>query len=274
MGSSFCELYTSRFPHKVVGICNLDGVPYTLTRHVRRKFELAARLYLFESKLVCTGMFRPVIFMLGLWISKYWKHSSMGWNELSIQMNSAQFYSNLGLELFSMLDLCDALQNEWGNDSVSSLSSFIFQSLVEFRPDNRVLVQGVMKDGVFLRIGCDVPKNSSEVFSISTAPAVSLPNPSSVLGLRWRQLPVRVLSCRDYNFFGSSYFLPSSVRDAYAAEHQFQVLLSDASSSHRVIFSNVTHMGGVLCHQELLCKLLVEPLMIDACRLFPLQEDI
>ena len=99
MGSIVAQCYIAAYPHKVLGLLNLDGLPYPFAK-VKETFFKAGKIYTFYTYIIWTGLLRPFI---GPAISKpemRWLLSdAFGLPVVKAQMNQTRFFGNLALEV-------------------------------------------------------------------------------------------------------------------------------------------------------------------------------
>jgi pimeloyl-ACP methyl ester carboxylesterase len=121
MGAIIATCYISAFPHKVCGFVNMDGVPYPF--HVAKSgFMFAASLYRMYTKIIWTGLFRPFIAMgLDKVMREKLTSKGFGIEYIVAQLNQTRFFGNIGLEMVTMMDLCEFGTVAWGVQDIAKL---------------------------------------------------------------------------------------------------------------------------------------------------------
>jgi pimeloyl-ACP methyl ester carboxylesterase len=120
MGSIVAQCYMARFPHKVQGFLNMDGLPYPFFQQ-KASFQWAALVYRLYACLVWTGVLRPFIGMALQSVRGMFACESFDLSVAVAQMNQSSFYGNVALEMMTMMDCCEMAETAWGPQSVLRL---------------------------------------------------------------------------------------------------------------------------------------------------------
>lgn len=291
MGSIVGQCFVAVYPETVVGFLNMDGLPYPFAKvsacllttayngeahsktfpcvQVKSAFDFAGKLYFMYSYLVWTGMFRP-------FVGTMLKRPAMRWvisKSFSIaitvaQMNQSTFYSNLGLEMSTMMDCCASACNSWGDKNILALDASDLATLARAAPSESVVVDA-MADAPVLRsvteerseseLGSEwedaarvnsvmerldkVKASNNPILPSSLdAPLVQAQSGGGILAAKWTSLSVRVMSARNHDF-GSALanaFYSQEMKDLAAAEHTMHWHL--ARTGRRTIYPKLSHM--------------------------------
>lgn len=115
MGSIVGQCYAAEHPEDVVGFLNMDGLPYPFV-HFKSRFEMAAQLYKIYPYIIWTGILRPFIALAFRNPKLRWVVSSaFNMDVVTAQINDARFFSNIGLEMITMMDCAGFASNAWGS---------------------------------------------------------------------------------------------------------------------------------------------------------------
>jgi len=117
MGSIVAQCYISRHPEKVVGFLNMDGLPYPFVTQ-KSMFMWAGFIYKIYASIIWTGALRPFIGTALKSSEKMFKCKSFPLSVVVAQMNQAQFFANVGLEMGTMMDCCAMAEDAWGTYSL------------------------------------------------------------------------------------------------------------------------------------------------------------
>lgn len=114
MGSIVGQCYVAEHPEAVVGFLNMDGFPYPFAQF-RSRFEMAAKLYKIYPWIVWTGILRPFIALAFRNPKLRWVVSrAFDMDIVTAQLNDARFFSNIGLEMVTMMNCADFASSAWG----------------------------------------------------------------------------------------------------------------------------------------------------------------
>lgn len=117
MGSIVGECYISAFPNKVVGFLNMDGLPYPFIKF-KPSFLWAAWIYKVYTYIIWTGVFRPAIGSAVAPMEKHLTSQAFALPVFKAQLNQTRFFANIGLEMVSMMHLCEFATAAWGSQSL------------------------------------------------------------------------------------------------------------------------------------------------------------
>lgn len=118
MGSIVSQCYIAAYPHKVLGLLNMDGLPYPFAA-VKEKFYSAAKIYNVYGHIIWTGVLRPFLAVaLNSKKMRWLLSDAFGYKVVKAQFNQVKFYTNLALEMKTMMDCCDFVNYAWGQESV------------------------------------------------------------------------------------------------------------------------------------------------------------
>jgi pimeloyl-ACP methyl ester carboxylesterase len=246
MGSIVGQCYTAVFPHKVVGFLNMDGLPYPF--HTKRKlFTFYGSIYWIESMLVWTGLFRFFLCFATKAFSKV-SGDTFSTSVLLAQANQRAFYRNVWLEMTLMMDCCTAADTAWGRYSVCRLGPDAVQALIR-APPTRCGDQDA--DGAWRE---DASESSASDAATAAAAAAAVAAEADCrdapLAAAWRDMTVRVMSARNYDFPLSSRFYDDEMRNHAAAEHAQHALW--ARDGGRDVFPRRTHMDMIFAEDTIL----------------------
>lgn len=134
MGSIVAQCYIAHHAEKVLGMLNMDGLPYPFLK-MRSSFVWAAFIYRVYASIIWTGILRP--FIGAALKSNAWMFASDSF-PISVaiaQMNQANFFGNVALEMLTMMDCCEMADAAWGSLSVLRLPADHLDHLVRARPN-------------------------------------------------------------------------------------------------------------------------------------------
>ncbi len=113
MGSIVAQCYISRHPEKVLGFLNMDGLPYPFIAY-KSQFAWAGFIYRIYASIIWTGALRPFIGSALKSSEKMFRCRQFDLKVVVAQMNQAQFFANVGLEMGTMMDCCALAEAAWG----------------------------------------------------------------------------------------------------------------------------------------------------------------
>lgn len=234
MGSIVGQCYVSKFPQKVVGFLNLDGVPYPFFRK-RKLFNTFGKVYVIESKLTWTGIFRPFIYMFKSKLAKF-SGDTFSVDLLKAQANEAKFFKNIGLEMKLMMDCCEFANIAWGEQSVTDLDPSKAIHLISAKPTRNgdENAQYGTWDEYEQKSWASIDNTNGVVHDL-------LEKKQSELTQTWKGMVVRVMSGRNYDFPMSKWTYDYQMRDWIASEHAIHSLF--AVDGQRDIFPTKTHFS-------------------------------
>lgn len=134
MGSIVAQCYIAHHSEKVLGMLNMDGLPYPFLK-MRTSFVWAAFIYRVYASIMWTGVLRP--FIGASLKSSAWMFASNSF-PLSVaiaQINQTNFFGNVALEMLTMMDCCEMADAAWGSLSVLRLPAEHLESLVRAPPN-------------------------------------------------------------------------------------------------------------------------------------------
>ena len=120
MGSIIAQCYIAAYPNKVIGLLNMDGLPYPFSVK-RSTFEFAAKIYTIYPLIIWTGVLRPFIGIALQKQSKMFISKAFSLDIAVAQLNQARFFFNISLEMKTMMDCCDFAGNAWNSLNISRL---------------------------------------------------------------------------------------------------------------------------------------------------------
>ncbi len=113
MGSIVAQCYISVFPQKVVGFLNMDGLPYPFIKF-KSQFISAGGLYKIYTYIIWTGILRPFIGMSVGPMEKHLVSDAFPAKFVKAQLNQSRFFGNIGIEMATMMHLCEFGATAWG----------------------------------------------------------------------------------------------------------------------------------------------------------------
>lgn len=134
MGSIVAQCYTSLHADKVVGLLNMDGLPYPFLKF-RSSFMWAAFIYRVYASIIWTGVLRPFIGSALQGMAKIFASESFPLAVAIAQMNQTNFFANVGLEMGTMMDCCELAEAAWGAQSLLRLPADHLDNLVRASPN-------------------------------------------------------------------------------------------------------------------------------------------
>jgi pimeloyl-ACP methyl ester carboxylesterase len=238
MGSVVAQSFMIRHPELVLGFLNMDRLPHPFYVN-RKKFLRAGFVYKIITLLAYTGFMR-----VALWFSmkstvKKFATSTFSTDIILSQMNVPEFWSHVAVEMPLMMDLAEDVSHGWGSVAIEKLDPFNCTTLAKAKP-----AQNGMFDGKNWRT---LPRSSAEL-DRDWASKESVDNVvntvrqdlhTSALGRLWSHLSVRVMSARQYNYFGGESFYDKEMKRFAAAEHNMHALL--ARDGARYVFPELGH---------------------------------
>jgi pimeloyl-ACP methyl ester carboxylesterase len=118
MGSIVGQCYAAEHPDSVAGFLNMDGLPYPFVQF-RSRFEMAAKLYKIYPYIIWTGILRPFIALAFRNPKLRWVVSgAFNMDVVTAQLNDARFFSNIGLEMITMMHCAAFAAAAWGPLSI------------------------------------------------------------------------------------------------------------------------------------------------------------
>lgn len=133
MGSIVAQCYISLHSDKVVGFLNMDGLPYPFLKH-RSRFVWAAFIYRIYASIIWTGVLRPFIGTALKGMAAMFECKNFPLTVAVAQMNQTNFFSNVGLEMLTMMDCCDMADAAWGRQSILRIAEEDFDILARAPP--------------------------------------------------------------------------------------------------------------------------------------------
>lgn len=118
MGSTVAQCYIATYPEKVVGFLNMDGVAYPF-HNQRKLFNFAAKIYKFYPMIIWTGILRPFIAIASKQSAKMFVSRTFPLDVARAQLNQARFFSNIALEMKTMMDGCEFASIAWGSLNIA-----------------------------------------------------------------------------------------------------------------------------------------------------------
>jgi hypothetical protein len=184
------------------------------------------------------------------------------------QMNDKFFYSNLGLEMTTMMNCCASACSSWGDSNLLTLDDADLATLARAAPSESVVVdemaevntnRSVTEERSASELG-EAWEDDTKVVSVIErllkkmsagsidANASSLESPlvqglsTASLTSKWTSLVVRVMSARnhDFGFALANAFYSQEMKNLAAAEHTVHWRL--ARSGRRTIYPKLSHM--------------------------------
>jgi hypothetical protein len=186
------------------------------------------------------------------------------------QMNQSIFYSNLGLEMSTMMNCCASASSSWGDANLLTLDDADLATLARAAPSESVVVDemaevAVARSETEERSASepgDAWEDASKVATVvdrllkkkssgtaeTTNASSSLESPlvqglsTASLATRWTSLVVRVMSARnhDFGFAAANAFYSQEMKNLAAAEHTVHWRL--ARSGRRTVYPRLSHM--------------------------------
>lgn len=244
MGSIVAQSFMKRFPDLVSGFLNMDGLPHPFYI-CRAKFLKAATVYKITSYISYTGITRILTWLLMRKFIKQFESDCFSVDVILTQMNLPEFYYHVGIEFPLMMDLAEDVSNGWGVAAVEKLDFNTCTILASARPT---------QNGKFLDNGTweTLPRSNAELGddwesdeTISDAvTSIKSTMDESPLGRLWKNIIVRVLSARQYNYFGGESFYDKEMKRFAAAEHSLHFLV--AKNGCRYVFPEIGHNNAFL----------------------------
>jgi len=275
MGSIIGQCYVATYPAKVVGFLNMDGLPFPFKKF-RSSFMGAAKIYKVYTYVIWTGIFRPFIGMLLSKPDMKWVISSaFGIEIMQAQMNRTSFYSNLAVEMETMMSCCEYAATGWGRDNILLLDQENLQALTRAEPSESVSIVPPTSPTANAYRVITVDRSSSEIgenwaTQEQVQQALSklgnivadkeiqvslLSNQTDpTLSRRWKNLVVRVMSGRNHDFGNpmANSFYTQEMKDLSAAEHTIHWML--AKNGCRTVYPHLNHMQMAAQTKEIVIK--------------------
>lgn len=134
MGSIVAQCYVAQHSEKVLGLLNMDGLPYPFLK-MRSSFVWAAFIYRVYASIIWTGALRPFIGAALKSSAAMFASKSFPISVAIAQMNQANFFGNVALEMLTMMDCCEMADAAWGSLSVLRLPADHLDRLVRAPPN-------------------------------------------------------------------------------------------------------------------------------------------
>ncbi len=236
MGSIAGQCFLGAHSDMVVAFMNLDGLAHPF-HHLRKGFLRFGMMYKFNSYVAYTGMMRPMLFFMRSFLKKF-ESSMFSVDFISAQMNSPEFYYNVGIEMVLMMDQAKRASDLWGPVSLDRLDDATIVTLASVRPTQNGLYAGGVwtplprsrhELGTDWALTADVAALKSELLAKATSP----------LAVFWQSLVVRSMSSRFYDYPGGKSFMKDEFKMKAAAEHAMLTLL--AKNGVRYTFPTIGH---------------------------------
>ncbi len=233
-GSAIGQLYTSHHPDNVAGFLNLDGLPYPLFQleGTRDAFRSFATIYRFEAFLSLLGLFRFPIWLASrhFRLNDLFRDSAFSPDEIYAQLQNSQLFRTISSEMSLMEECSDLCVEQWGDIDLMLLPSDIQDKLRHAPGDFTITGSQVVP----------ADEDEKEVLE-EIREAIHEVSTCSPIALRWKDIPVRSLSCRNYSYDPLEMLIKPEMKELYVAEHSFLSLYSNTGV--RKVFPDVTHMG-------------------------------
>ena len=244
-GNLVGELFTGHYPQSVAGIVNIDGLPYPLglDPKVCKGFETVAKIYKVETFLSKLGLFRPLIHLMTSKLPKTTYKDCLVPLEITLaQIQSPRTLSSIATETMLMMDFgqqAGSIENPngWGKVGKAAIPQEIFDEMIHCKGDF------VIKDSQKSPSETITPNTmvaANNAYNMAIAARLSaIENKESKLAQRWREIPVRCLSGRNYDYDPYELFMTKEMKDLYAYEHAFLAMF--ARNGRRWEFPNESH---------------------------------
>eukprot|EP01094_Clydonella_sp_ATCC50884_P030067 TRINITY_DN965_c0_g1_i1.p1 TRINITY_DN965_c0_g1~~TRINITY_DN965_c0_g1_i1.p1 ORF type:complete len:466 (-),score=139.92 TRINITY_DN965_c0_g1_i1:1476-2744(-) len=241
MGSVVAQCYMLRHPQKCVGFLNMDGFPAPFSAK-REKFAGAAAPYKLFSALASAGIMRPFLFLArGTFGATATNMFPV--NVITAQMNQSKFWSNTAKEFMLMLDLATESTQGWGSLDVLRMGNERQLELARLPPANNGTFDEFEKSWQKLPDRSSAEYGADWLSASETASLTEELHPlveESRLATILASMPVRVMSARDYNYFGGDSFYDQDMKLWAAAEHGLHILV--CRRGKRYVFPTESHM--------------------------------
>ena len=233
-GSAVGQLYTAIHPESVTGFVNLDGLPYPLyeLEGTRDAFRSFGTIYKFEAFLSSLGLFRFALWMVSRHIDldSIFRDTPFSSTEIYAQIQNSNLLRTIAREMPLMEECSDMCVEQWGDMDLFLLPSALLDRLKIAPADVTITEsQAVTAD-----------EDEREVLQEIREAIHEIPT-CSPIALRWRDIPVRSISCRDYSYDPMEVIMKPAMKELYVAEHAFLSLYS--KNGVRKVFPNMTHLG-------------------------------
>ena len=103
----------------------MNRVPYPFII-AKKNFEFASWLYKMYTYVIWTGIFRPFISQGLKSMEKGIKCEDFPIDVMYAQLNQTRFFRNIGLEMITMMELCEFGTVAWGIQDINKLEPNIF----------------------------------------------------------------------------------------------------------------------------------------------------
>lgn len=255
MGSIVAQCFVAAHPERVVGVLNMDGLPFPFATK-RRRFELAAVVYKVYAALIWTGVVRAGLSAAARALAPL-ASSAFSVPLIIAQMNQRSFFASLACEMLTMMDCADAASSAWG--PLFDIANMPRARLVELANAAPAACGDIVAATTAkaeptpppaATAWVDLPRSVSEVGGNAWAPqhavkdaliaAADATAAGPSLPRTWRTLSVRVMSARSYDFGTlGELFYDKDMRLFAGAEHNLHALL--ARSGARTVFPSRHH---------------------------------
>jgi hypothetical protein len=230
-------------PEKVAGFLNMDGfaAPFSAKGD---KFSSASRMYKVFAALSSLGVIRPFLALFGAGLFSKFATETFPVAAISAQMNQRRFWLNTSLEFKLMISLAEmATKSGWGGLDILRMSEDDVESLARARPAcNGDLVDGVWTESALGRSKAELGASWLEQDPRWEGLASKARQPGvSPLGAVLANIPTRVMSARDYNYFGGDSFYDLEMKKWAAAEHSLHAIV--ARNGRRYVFPALSHQN-------------------------------
>jgi pimeloyl-ACP methyl ester carboxylesterase len=259
MGSIVAQCFVAAHPERVVGLLNMDGLPFPFATK-RRRFELAAVVYKVYAALIWTGVVRAGLSAAARALAPL-ASAAFSVPLIVAQMNQRSFFASLACEMLTMMDCADAASAAWGPSfDIAGMPRARLVELANAAPAacGDVVAATTAKaepttppaDAAAATTWVDLPRSVSEVGGSAWTPqhavkdaliaAADATAAGPSLPRTWRTLSVRVMSARSYDFGAlGELFYDKDMRLYAGAEHNLHALL--ARSGARTVFPSRHH---------------------------------
>ena len=150
--------------------------------------------------------------------------------EAYAQMQSSRLLETIGKETNMMMETCDEVTKHWGE--LSFHGNRVDEDRLASVAPAYTITDEMMR-------ACTAEET---VYANTVAAELrEVECDETDMIRRWKSIPVRSISCRNYFYDPMEQFMTSDMKKLYAAEHTFLSLLS--LQGERVVFPDVSHTG-------------------------------
>eukprot|EP01038_Epipyxis_sp_PR26KG_P009974 gene9974-13415_t len=145
MGSIIAQCYIATYPEKVIGFLNMDGLPYPFILQ-KNHFLWAGFIYKLYTYVIWTGLFRPFIAMALQTNSEMFQSKLFSIEIAKAQLNQSRFFSNISLEMSTMMDCCEMAEQAWGFQSILKLPKKDLKALICAPPTRSIEINPITSE--------------------------------------------------------------------------------------------------------------------------------